>query len=161
MAAGGAAGSAFWALRGKPRSRIRAVLLGAGGTGLFMMAAALLRGPLAIGLALFCALACLQVWALLTSIFQASAPLALQGRLSAFVGQAGYLGATASFALTGLLVDRVLEPARRAGSWSPLVAALVGRGSGAAMALAIGAAGLLILLASLLFRPGIAHRVFD
>ena len=70
----------------------------------------------------------------------------------------GFLGATASFALVGPLIDRLLVPAVGTERWE-IVAPLVGQGPAAGIGLlqAITGAILLLLTALTYALPGIRH----
>jgi MFS transporter, DHA3 family, macrolide efflux protein len=126
-------------------SRTLALFLGMGGAGLSMLALSAMSSPLLLGASLFAAVACLQAWSRFSSICQAEAPMDLQASLFALFAQLGYLGSTASFLLTGALVDSLLEPAAAGAPWWRLVSPLLGSGQGAGMGLAIAAAGLLVV----------------
>jgi hypothetical protein len=83
-----------------------------------------------------------------TSIIQAKAPPDMQGRITGFSAQLGYLGATASFLLVGPLVDRVLEPAVGTPAWR-VPGALVGHAPGSGMSLLLVITGALLLAITL------------
>ncbi len=82
--------------------------------------------------------------ALYKSILQVKVPADLQGRVFAFADQLFLLGSTASFLLTGPLVDRVLTPAASTAAWQRL-APLLGTGPAAAIGLVQVVTGIVLL----------------
>jgi MFS transporter, DHA3 family, macrolide efflux protein len=86
--------------------------------------------------------------ALITSLFQVKVPADMQGRIFALDDQLALTGSTISFLLTGLLVDRLLEPSVGRPGWA-IVSWLVGDSPGAGIGLVQVVTGLLILAATL------------
>jgi MFS family permease len=134
---------------GRFRSRLWVILPAMGMVGVMFVVHGTTRAPWLLALSIFLLIAGLQVWALYTSLLQSKVPPDLQGRVFSIIGQLGYLAATASFLLTGPLVDRVLEPTVGTDGWRP-VAGVVGEQAGAGMGLVLVGAGLMILLLTLL-----------
>ena len=112
MSLGALVGSLLVATLGVLRSRVKAIVLGMLVTGLMFLAYGTARSLPLLGLSIFLLMIPLPASnALLRSIMQAKTPPALQGRVFAAMEQLFLLGSTASFLLTGPLVDRVLNPA--------------------------------------------------
>jgi hypothetical protein len=85
--------------------------------------------------------------ALYKSILQIKTPPDLQGRVFAVMNQLYLLGSTTSFLLTGLLVDRVVNP--WAATASPAWLERLGMdGPAAGMSLVLTVTGLLVLLST-------------
>jgi hypothetical protein len=105
--------------------------------------------PVLLGASLFLLLMPLPIMnALYMSIMQVKTPPDLQGRVFALVAQLGFLGSTASFALTGYLVDHVINPAIGGPAWV-IFEPIVGSGPGAGMGLVQVVTGIIILLVTL------------
>jgi MFS family permease len=105
-------GAMIIAVWGGKRSRVRTFMPAFMLTGVMFMVYGTSRTPLVLGMALFLLFAPLPLgWGLFTSLMQAKTPPDMQGRLFAIIGQLGLMASTASFLLTGPLVDKVLEPA--------------------------------------------------
>lgn len=83
------------------------------------------------------------------SILQVKSPPDLQGRIFALNDQLGFIGSTASFALTGYLVDHVINPSVGTRAWE-LFQPLVGKEAGAGIGLVEVVTGLVILIATTL-----------
>ncbi len=150
MSLGALSGAGLMAAWGGTRPRLHTLLPGLFFSGLMFLLYGTLRSPLLLGASLVLLMIPLPVMnALYISIMQVKTPLDLQGRLFALVSQLGYLGSTTSFLLTGLLVDRWLEPAVGAPGWGRF-AWLVGDRPGAGMGLLLVLVGLLILSLTLL-----------
>lgn len=146
---GAFAGAALIAVWGGTRPRIHTLLPGILLSGVMFLVYGTARHPVLLAAALFLLMAPLPVGgALFTSIFQVKSPPDMQGRIFALVAQLGFLGSTASFLLTGPLVDRVLEPAVGSPAWQR-VAPLVGNAPGAGIGLLQVATGLIILAVTL------------
>lgn len=107
---GGFVGAGILSAWGGTRPRIHTVLPAMLLVGAMFLAFGTAQSPWLLGASIFLLMVPLQTWAIYTSILQIKTPPDMQGRMFAIVGQLGYLGATASFLLTGPLVDRVLEP---------------------------------------------------
>ncbi len=146
---GGVIGAGLLAARGKMRSRIHVTLPAMFLVGLMFLFYGTARYPIWLAVSIFLLMLPLQTWALFTSLVQAKTPPDMQGRVFAIIGQLGFLGATASFVLTGPLVDQVLEPAAQTPGWQS-VAWLVGNQPGAGMGLVLVVTGALIMAATVL-----------
>jgi predicted MFS family arabinose efflux permease len=83
--------------------------------------------------------------ALYKSILQVKTPPDMQGRVFALMNQLYLLGSTTSFLLTGLLVDRVVNPWAKTATLSWLEVLGLG-GPAAGVSLVLFATGLLVLL---------------
>ena len=146
MSLGALAGALLMTVWGGTRPRIHTMMVGLLITGAMFIVYGTTRQPLILGIALFLLMAPLTIWgAVYVSIAQVKTPPDLQGRLFALVSQLGFVGSTASFLLTGPLVDKVLEPAARRPGWQ-IVAPLVGQGAGAGIGLLEVVTGILILV---------------
>lgn len=146
---GGLIGAGLLAVfSGRFRSRLWLILIAMLVVGTMFLVHGTTRSPWILALSIFCLMAALQVWALYTSILQVKIPPDLQGRVFSITAQLGYLASTASFLLTGPLVDRVLEPAVATPAWQA-VAGIVGNQPGAGMGLVLVATGVAILLITL------------
>jgi hypothetical protein len=85
--------------------------------------------------------------ALYVSILQIKTPPDMQGRIFALMNQLYLLGSTTSFLLTGLLVDRVVNPWAEAASPAWLEALGLG-GPAMGVSLVLFVTGLLVLLSA-------------
>ncbi len=145
MSAGAFAGGLLVTMFGSIRPRINVILAGSILTGTMFLAYGVARSLPLLGLSLFLLMLPLPATgALFTSILQVKTPPDLQGRVFAVVGQLALLGSTVSFLLTGVLVDRVLQPAVGRPFWRWL-APLVGQSPGAGIGLLLVMTGLLII----------------
>ena len=154
MNLGALAGGAAVAMAPRIRRRVPLILLGFALHGAMFVFLGLSRGeaalasPGVLGAVLFALMLPLTaIGALYSTVVQGTTPPDLQGRVFAAAGQWFVLGTPLSFLLTGLLVDRVLEPAASGDAWR-WVAPVVGREAGAGMALLLVVVGLLILVAT-------------
>ena len=154
MNLGALAGGAAVAMAPRIRRRVPLILLGFALHGAMFVFLGLSRGeaalasPGVLGAVLFALMLPLAaIGALYSTVVQGTTPPDLQGRVFAAAGQWFVLGTPLSFLLTGLLVDRVLEPAASGDAWR-WVAPVVGREAGAGMALLLVVVGLLILVAT-------------
>jgi MFS family permease len=151
MSLGALSGAALIAIRGKVYSRMRLLALGMVLCSLMFLVYGTARNPFWLGLSIFLLVLPLPVGgALEKSIWQMKTPPDMQGRIFALVSQLGFLGSTASFLLTGPLVDKILEPAVGSPGWKPLEA-LVGSSPGSGMGLLLVATGAILLAETLLF----------
>jgi MFS transporter, DHA3 family, macrolide efflux protein len=155
---GGFVGAGILAVWGGTRPRIHTIMVGLLLVGVMFVAYGTARTPLLLALSIFFLLLPLQSWALYISIKQAKTPPDMQGRVFALTGQFGYLGASTSFLVTGLLVDHVLEPAVNTPVWEG-VAWLVGRAPGSGMGLLLVGTGIIVILLTLVVYalPRIRH----
>jgi MFS transporter, DHA3 family, macrolide efflux protein len=146
MALGTVAGGLLVAVFSHVRPRMKLIIGGAVLTGAMFIAFGLARALPLMAASLFFLMVPLPANnALYKSIYQLKVPPDMQGRVFAFAEQLFLLGSTASFLLTGALVDRVLTPlAGRPQGWS--LAALLGTGPAGAIGLVQVATGILLLL---------------
>jgi MFS family permease len=145
---GATAGAVLMVLWRGTRPRMHTILSGMLLCGAMFLLYGTARTPLLLGVSSFVLMATLPVaWALFTAILQRKAPPDMQGRIFGALAQLQFVGATASFLITGPLVDRVLEPAVRCPPWR-WVAPLVGSKPGAGMGLLLVATGVAILAAT-------------
>jgi DHA3 family macrolide efflux protein-like MFS transporter len=107
---GGVVGTAILVFWGGTRPRIHTLLPAMLLVGVMFLAFGTARSAALLAVSVFLLLLPLQAWAIYTSLIQAKTPPDMQGRIFSIIGQLGYLGATASFLLTGPLVDNILEP---------------------------------------------------
>jgi hypothetical protein len=94
------------------------------------------------------------------SILQVKSPPDLQGRIFALNDQLGFIGSTASFALTGYLVDHVVNPSVRTQAWKTFQP-LVGKDAGAGIGLVEVVTGIIILAATLLMFSPVQFRELE
>lgn len=161
MSLGAFAGAALIAVWGGTRPRMHTLLPALLVSGLMFLFFGIFRSPLLLGASLFLLLMPLPVMqALYMSIMQVKTPPDLQGRVFALVAQLGFLGSTASFALTGFLVDDVINPAIGSPAWV-IVEPIVGNGPGAGMGLVQVVTGCIILLVTLGVYGSVAVRKLE
>jgi len=119
------------------------------------------RSLVLLGGSLFLLLMPLPVMqALYMSMIQIKTPPDLQGRVFALVAQLGFLGSTTSFALTGYLVDHVVNPAIGSPAWSKFEP-LVGSGPWSGIGLVQVVTGMIILLVTLGVYGSVAIRQLE
>jgi hypothetical protein len=119
-------------------------------TGTMFILFGILRTPVPIGIVLFLLFLNLPMGqALYISILQVKSPPDMQGRIFALNDQLGFIGSTASFALTGYLVDHVINPFVGTKAWE-WIQPLVGMGAGAGIGLVEVVTGVVILTVTLL-----------
>jgi MFS family permease len=161
MSLGAFAGASLIAAWGGTRPRMNTILPALLLAGMMFLFYGTFRSPLLLGTSLFLLLMPLPVMnALYMSIMQVKTPPDLQGRVFALVAQLGFLGSTASFALTGYLVDQVINPAIGSPAWSAFEP-VVGDGPGAGMGLVQVVTGVVILLVTLGVYGSTAVRQFE
>ncbi len=149
MSLGAFAGASLIAAWGGTRPRMHTILPALLLAGLMFLFYGTFRLPVLLGASLFLLLLPLPVMnALYMSIMQVKTPPDLQGRVFALVAQLGFLGSTASFALTGYLVDHVINPAIGSQAWA-MFEPIVGNGPGAGMGLVQVVTGVIIVLVTL------------
>jgi MFS family permease len=107
---GGVVGTSILAFWGGTRPRIHTFMPAMLLVGIMFLAFGTARSAALLAVSIFLLLLPLQAWAIYTSVIQIKTPPDMQGRIFSIIGQLGYLGATASFLLTGPLVDNILEP---------------------------------------------------
>jgi len=147
---GAFAGASFIAVWGGTRPRMKIIFVGLIATSTMFMFFGVLRTPVLIGISLFFLFLNLPVMqAMYISILQAKSPPDLQGRIFALNDQLGFIGSTTSFALTGYLVDHVINPAVGSKGWA-FIQPLLGNGAGAGIGLVEMVTGTIILVATLL-----------
>ncbi len=118
MSLGALLGSLLVVTVGALRPRTKVIALGMLFTGVMFIFYGLARTTMSLGLSLFLLMVPLPVSnALFRSIVQTKTPPRLQGRAFAALEQFFLVGSTASFLLTGPLVDRVLNPVST-GTWA-------------------------------------------
>jgi DHA3 family macrolide efflux protein-like MFS transporter len=94
------------------------------------------------------------------SILQVKSPPDMQGRIFALNDQLGFIGSTTSFALTGYLVDHVINPSVGTKVWE-WFQPLVGKDAGAGIGLVEVVTGLIILAATLLVFSSVHIRELE
>lgn len=152
----GAALVTFWS--GTP-TRMWTILGGSVLAGLMFMVYGTARTSLGLGLSIFLLVFPLPVGqALNIAILQRKTPPDMQGRIFAIILQMAFIGSTASFLLTGRLVDRILEPAVGSPGWAWAVP-LVGSAPGAGIGLLLFSIGIIILIATaaILLQPQVRN----
>jgi len=146
MSLGAFAGAGLVAIRGKIHNRVMGILFGSLLTGGMFLIFGTSRQAWLLGASLFLLMLPLPIGnTLIISLLQNKTPPDLQGRVFSIFSQLGYIGSTASFLITGRLVDDWLEPAvGRAGLhiWSRLV----GNEPGSGIGLVLFVTGLVILV---------------
>ena len=150
MSLGAFTGGLLVTIWGGMRPRTTGIVTGSILTGTMFLAFGMARSLPLLGVSLFLLMIPLPANnALFTSIIQVKTPPDLQGRVFGLIGQLALLGSTTSFLLTGVLVDRVLQPAVDRPVWQ-WVAPFVGRGASAGIGLLLVVTGLLILASTAL-----------
>lgn len=146
---GAFAGAALIAGWGGTRPRMKTIIAGLIVTSVMFVLFGLLRTPVSISLVLFLLFMNLPIMqAMYISILQVKSPPDLQGRIFALNDQLGFIGSTASFALTGYLVDHVVNPSVGTRAWE-VIQPLVGKDAGAGIGLVEVGTGIIILVATL------------
>ncbi len=149
---GGVIGSVLLTIWGGPRRKVYGVLVCVALTGLFGDA---LMGlgqslPVWITAAIFLEVFIPVLYGSYQAIWQSKIEPEIQGRVFAARDLMVHIAQPVSMILTGLLSDKVLEPALMPnGSLAPILGGLVGTGPGAGMGLLLVIAGLLSALAGL------------
>lgn len=145
MALGTVAGGLLVAVFSHIRPRMKLIIGGAVLTGAMFIVFGFARALPVMAASLFLLMVPLPANnALYKSIYQLKVPPDMQGRVFAFAEQFFLLGSTASFLLTGALVDRVLTPlASRPEGWK--LASLFGSGAAGAIGLVQAATGVVLL----------------
>ncbi len=147
---GAFAGAALISVWGGTRPRMKTILGGLIVTGAMFILFGVLRTPVPIGVVLFLLFVNLPLMqTLYISILQVKSPPDMQARIFALNDQLGFIGSTASFALTGYLVDHVINPSVGTKAWA-WIQPLVGMGAGAGIGLVEVATGIIILIATLI-----------
>ena len=148
---GAFAGAALIAAWGGTRPRMKTIIVCLMVTGVMFLFYGLLRTPISISVVLFLLFMNLPIGqTMYISILQVKSPPDLQGRIFALNDQLGFIGSTFSFALTGYLVDHVVNPSVGTRVWA-VFQPVVGKGAGAGIGLVQVGTGVIILLATLTF----------
>jgi len=146
MALGAFAGALLISVIGGYRPRMRLLVAGALLNGAMFLVYGIARTLPVLAASLFVLMVPLPINGVLyRSILQVKTPPDLQGRAFALGEQLALLGSTASFLITGQLVDRLLEPAVGASAWRTF-APLVGDSRGAGIGLLQVATGVILLV---------------
>ena len=158
---GAFAGAILIAAWGGTRPRMKTIIGGLIMTGGMFILFGMLRTPIPIGVVLFMLFLNLPViQTLYISILQRKSPPDMQGRIFALNDQLGFIGSTASFALTGYLVDHVINPSVGTTAWE-WVQPLVGKDAGAGIGLVEVVTGIIILVATLLVFSSVQIRELE
>jgi len=158
---GAFAGAALIAAWGGTRPRMKIIILGLIVTGVMFIFFGLLRTPVSISVVLFLLFMNLPIMqTMYISILQVKSPPDLQGRIFALNDQLGFMGSTASFALTGYLVDHVVNPSVGTPAWA-VVQPLVGKDAGAGIGLVEVITGIIILAATLVVFASVHIRELE
>ena len=146
MSLGAFAGASLIAVWGGTRPRMNTLIAGLLSAGVMFLFYGVFRMPILLGISLFLIVMPLPIMqTMYMSILQVKSPPDLQGRVFALVDQLGYIGSTASFALTGYLVDHVINPSVGTQAWV-VFQPLVGNDAGAGIGLVEVITGSIILV---------------
>ena len=146
MNAGIVLGGILVGIFGGTRPRVHGIMIGLLLRAVFMTMYGFSRTPLMLGISLFFLFFTTPlIDASFMSIVQSKVPPDMQGRIFSILFQLMYIANPLSLALTGPLVDKVLEPAVGSSAWS-FVAPLVGDQAGSGMGLLMVAAGVLMFV---------------
>jgi DHA3 family macrolide efflux protein-like MFS transporter len=158
---GAFAGASLIAVWGGTRPRMNTLILGSLLTGVMFLFFGVLRTPLPIAVSLFLLFMNLPIiQTMYISILQAKTPPDLQGRIFAFNDQLGFIGSTTSFALTGYLVDKVINPFVGTQAWA-MFQPIVGNNAGAGIGLVEVVTGFIILAATIAVYASIHIRELE
>jgi MFS transporter, DHA3 family, macrolide efflux protein len=147
---GAFAGASLIAVWGGTRPRMKTIVAALILAGIMFILFGVLRTPIPIGVVLFLLFINLPIGqTMYISILQVKSPPDMQGRIFALNDQLGFIGSTASFALTGYLVDHVINPSVGTKAWE-WIQPLVGKDAGAGIGLVEVVTGVVILMATLL-----------
>ena len=147
---GAFAGAALIAAWGGTRPRMKTIVSGLLLTGVMFLFFGILRTPVSISVVLFMLFMSLPMTGTMyVSILQVKSPPDLQGRIFALTDQLGFIGSTTSFALTGYLVDHIINPSVGSQAWEA-VQPFVGNGPGAGIGLVQVVTGVIILAATIM-----------
>ena len=148
---GAFAGAALVAAWGGTRPRVKTIIVGLVITGVMFIFFGVLRTPVSISVVLFVLFMNLPIMqTMYISILQVKSPPDLQGRIFALNDQLGFIGSTTSFALTGYLVDHVINPSVGTRAWA-VFQPLVGKDAGAGIGLVQVVTGVIILAVTVTF----------
>ena len=158
---GAFAGAALIAAWGGTRPRMKTISAGLILTGVMFIFFGVLRTPVSISVVLFVLFMNLPIiQTMYISILQVKSPPDLQGRIFALNDQLGFIGSTTSFALTGYLVDHVINPSVGTQAWHA-VQPLVGKGAGAGIGLVQVVTGVVILAATFVVFASVHIRELE
>jgi len=147
---GAFAGATLIAVWGGTRPRMKTIIAGLILTGAMFICFGILRTPIPIGIVLFFLFVNLPIMqALYISILQVKSPPDMQGRIFALNDQLSLAGSTISFALTGYLVDHVINPSVGTKAWE-LIQPILGKDAGAGIGLVEFVTGAIILATTLI-----------
>lgn len=147
---GAFAGAVLTAVWGGTRPRMKTIIAGMILVSTMFICFGLLRTPVLIGVALFILFINLPMGqTLYISILQAKSPPDMQGRIFALNDQLSLAGSTISFALTGYLVDHVINPSVGTKAWE-WIQPLVGQDAVSGIGLVEVGTGVIILIATIL-----------
>jgi hypothetical protein len=123
-------------------------------SGIMFIFLGLAQTPGILGVALFLVMLPLPVMnVMVVTIFQLKTPADMQGRVFSAFEQLGYVGSTASFFLTSLLVDKLLKPDLAQAWLKPWLACkegMAGCAQGGNFRVVLAATGILMLTGTLL-----------
>ena len=137
---------AFW---GGTRPRMKTIIAGLLLTSAMFICFGVLRKSIPIGIVLFFLFVNLPIiQTMYISILQVKSPPDMQGRIFALNDQLSLAGSTISFALTGYLVDHVINPSVGTKAWE-LIQPIIGKDAGAGIGLVEVATGIIILITTL------------
>jgi hypothetical protein len=161
MSLGAFSGATWIAVRGKVRHKVVTMLLGLLVSGIMFLVLGTGNQPWILGISLFIIMVPLPIMnTLIISLLQVKTPPDMQGRIFAVFSQMGYLGSTASFLITGWLVDHWLEPAVNKPGWT-LWVPLVGDQPGAGMGLLLVITGVFMILATVVMLAARPIRTIE
>lgn len=154
-------GASLIAVWGGTRPRINTSIAGLIVAGVMFLFFGILRTPVSIGIVLFLLFMTLPIMqTMYMSILQVKSPPDLQGRIFALNDQLGFIGSTASFALTGYLVDHVINPSVGTKAWV-VFQPLVGQAAGAGIGLVEVVTGVVILLVTVAVYSSVPIRELE
>jgi DHA3 family macrolide efflux protein-like MFS transporter len=154
-------GASLIAVWGGTRPRMKTIVLDLIVTSVMFLLFGVLRTPIPIGVVLFLLFLNLPIMqTMYISILQVKSPPDMQGRIFALNDQLGFIGSTTSFALTGYLVDHVINPSVGTKVWE-WFQPLVGKDAGAGIGLVEVVTGLIILAATLLVFSSVHIRELE
>lgn len=144
---------------GLPKNKNRLIALMMGLTGISMLAFGIARHAISLGLFLILCMVPLPVLnAIFRTVLQDTVPGPLQGRVFSIAYQVAYGLAPISFLVVGPIVDRFLEPALQTGNlgW---ITRIFGDRVGSGMGLMLGIAGVLIVIATLVYHVSTKRKL--
>jgi DHA3 family macrolide efflux protein-like MFS transporter len=161
MSLGAFVGASLIAVWGGSRPRIKTIIGCLLLVGVMFLCFGIFRSPASLAISLFLLLMQLPMMqTLYMSILQVKSPPDLQGRVFALNDQLGFIGSTASFALTGYLVDNVINPSVGSSAWVVLQP-LVGNDAGAGIGLVQVITGIIILFVTSAVYASVRIRTLE